>query len=115
MDRHDREQLAERPVIEQRLKHGKIADVLIAERDLELFDFFGHITQAAMHVHDLLGKLPVDSVDFRFGFEIKQAKFKSLLRFILDLLDVVQTLETIPALEPLFYIENIVHELVISL
>jgi len=31
MDRHNGKQLAERPVIEQRLENGKIADVLIAQ------------------------------------------------------------------------------------
>ena len=30
MDRHDREKLAERPMIEERLENGEVADVLIA-------------------------------------------------------------------------------------
>ena len=30
MDRHDREKLAERPMIEERLKDGEVADVLVA-------------------------------------------------------------------------------------
>jgi len=30
VDRHDREQLSERPMIEKRLENGEVADVLIA-------------------------------------------------------------------------------------
>src|SRR3982074_2332499 len=54
MDRHDRKKLTESPVVEERLKDGKIADVLIAERSLEFLHFVGHVTQTAMHVDDLL-------------------------------------------------------------
>ena len=61
MDRHDREKLPERPVIEQRLEDGKVADVLIAQRDFEFLHFIGHIAQAAMHVDDLLRELPVNA------------------------------------------------------
>ena len=46
MDRHDREELPERPVIEQRLEDGEVADVLIAKRSLELLHLFGHVTSA---------------------------------------------------------------------
>src|SRR5205807_5894494 len=63
MNRHDWKKLAERPVIEERLEDGKITDVLIAERSLELFDFFRNITQSAVHVHDLLRELPIKRVD----------------------------------------------------
>ena len=60
-----------------------------------------------MHVHDLLRELPVDGVDLRFRFEIEQAEVERLLRFFLDLLDVVQTLDAIAAFEPLLHIENV--------
>ena len=46
MDRHDREELAERPVIEQRLEDGEVAEVLIAERRLEFLHFFRHVASA---------------------------------------------------------------------
>src|SRR5437016_11536236 len=39
MDGHDWKKLTERPMIEKRLKNGKIADVLVAERSLELLHF----------------------------------------------------------------------------
>ena len=65
VDRHDREQLPERPMIEERLEHREIADVLIAERRLELFHFLWNEAQTFVHGHDLLGQLPVDRVDLR--------------------------------------------------
>ena len=80
MDRHDRKQLAECPMIEQRLEHGEIADVLIAERRFQLLHFVRHITQAAMHVDDLVRDLPVNRVDLRFRFEIEQTEIECLLR-----------------------------------
>jgi hypothetical protein len=113
MDRHDREQLAKRPMIEQRLEHGEIADVLIAERCFQLLHFVRHITQAAMHVHDLMGGLPVNRVDLRFRFEIEQTEIECLLRFLLDLLDVVQTLKTISAFQPLFHVEDVRYQFVV--
>ncbi len=68
-----------------------------------------------MHVHDLLGELPVNGIHLRLRLEIEQAKVKRLLRFFLDLLDVVQTFEAIAALEPLLHIENVADQLVIFL
>ena len=70
-------------MIEQRLEHGKIADVLIAQRCFEVLHFVGHVTQAAMHVHDLMRDLPVNGVDLRFRFEIEQTEIECLLRFLL--------------------------------
>ncbi|KAG0505221.1 MAG: hypothetical protein Udaeo_14420 [Candidatus Udaeobacter sp.] len=55
-------------MIEQRLEHGKIADVLIGERRFQLLHFVRHITQAAMHINDLMRDLPVNRVDLRFRF-----------------------------------------------
>jgi hypothetical protein len=86
---------------------------LIGQRRLKLLHFLGHKTQAAMHVHDLLRELPVNTVDLCFRLELEQAKGERLLRLLLDLLDVVQTLEPVPALEPLLHIKNVADELVI--
>ena len=84
-------------MVEQRLEHREIADVLIAERCLELLHFIRHIAQAAMHIDDLMSNLPVNRVDLCFLFEIEKTEIECLLRFLLDLLDIVQTLETISA------------------
>src|SRR5207237_10404195 len=115
MDRHDWKKLTERPVIEERLEDGKVADVLITQRCLQFLHFLGYKLQAAVHVRDLLGELPVNGVDFRLRFEIEQTEIERLLRFFLDLLNVVQTLDAIAALEPLFHIEYVVNDFVIFL
>src|SRR6266705_3335576 len=115
MDRHDREKLPERPMIEQRLENGKVADVLIPQRNLELLYFFGHKAQAAMHVYNLLCKLPINGLDLRRRFKIKQAEVEHLLRFFLDLLAVMQAFDAVAALQPLFHVENIANESVIFL
>ena len=47
VDRHDGKQLAERPMIEQRLEHGKIAEILVAEAVFQLADFLRHVGLAA--------------------------------------------------------------------
>src|SRR5256714_8982622 len=113
MDRHNRKKLAERPVVEQRLENGKIANVLIPQRDLKLLYFLRHKAQTAMHVHDLLRKLPVNGLDLRFRFQVEQAEIERLLRFFLDLLAVMQALDSVAALQSLFHIEDVAHEFVI--
>src|SRR5438105_5217209 len=102
MDRHDWKKLPERPVIEERLEDGKVADVLITQRCLQFLHFLGYKLQAAVHVRDLLGKLPVNGVDFRLRFEIEQTEIERLLRFVFDVFNVVQTINAIAALESLF-------------
>src|SRR5205085_12394532 len=66
-----------------------------------------------MHVYDLVRELPIDSVDLGFRFELEKAEIKCLLRFFFDLLNVVQTLETIATLQTLFHIENFSDQFVI--
>ena len=51
-----------------------------------------------MHVDDLMGDLPVNSVDLRLRFQIEQTEIECLLRFLFDLFNVVQALEAISAL-----------------
>src|SRR5207248_5562036 len=113
MDRHNGKKLTERPVIEQRLENGKIADVLIPQRDFKLFYFLRHKAQTAMHVHDLLRKLPVNGLDLRFRFQIEQPEIEHLLRFFLDLLAVMEAFYSVTALQSLFHIEDVAHEFVI--
>src|SRR6266403_5381578 len=115
MDRHDWEQLSKGPMIEERLEHGEITDVLIAQRSLELSYFVRHVAQTAMHVDDLLRELPINGLYFCFRFEIEQTEVEHLLRFFLDLLDVVQALDAVAAFEPLFHIKNVAHKFVIFL
>src|SRR5947207_6293865 len=100
-------------MIEQRLEHGEIANVLIPEGCLQLLHFVRHITQATMHVDNLMSDLPVNRVDLRFRFKIEQTEIERLLRFFFDLLDVVQTLKTISAFQPLFHVKNVRYQFVV--
>src|SRR5881394_36513 len=43
------------------------------------------------------------------------AELEGLLRFLLNLFDVVETFDPVPALESLFYIENVAYQFVILL
>ena len=113
VDRHDREQLPERPVIEQRLENGEVADVLIAERRLELLHFLRHVAQALVQGDDLLGELPVDALDLRFALEIEQPEREHLLRLFLDLLRIVQRLAPVVLPQLLLHVEDVADELVI--
>src|SRR5438034_8686897 len=107
MDGHDREKLPERPMIEQRLEHREVANVLIGQGDFEVLHLVRHITQAAMHVDDLMRDLPVNGVDLRFGFEIEQTKIERLLRFLLYLLNVVKAFQAISTLQTLRHVHAV--------
>ncbi len=67
MDRHDRKELAERPVVEKRLEDGKIAEELIAESDFHFLHFLGNVAHATEHLDDLSGDLPIDGLNTGFG------------------------------------------------
>ena len=108
-------ELAERPVIKQRLENRKVADVLVAQRSFKLLYFLGHKAQVAMHIDDLLRELPANGFDLRFGFEIEQPEIEHLLRFFLDVLAVMQALDAVATLKPLFHLENIMNQPVIFL
>src|ERR1017187_805113 len=58
-DRHDGKQLAERPMIEQRLEDREIAEKLIGKAVFKLADFFGHISLPAITLRDLAADFPV--------------------------------------------------------
>src|SRR5439155_16808562 len=70
---------------------------------------------SAMHVDDLMRELPMNGLNLRFRFEIEQAEIEGVLRFFLDLLDVVQALKAIPALQALLHVENLADEFMIRL
>ena len=82
MNWHDGKELAEGPVIEERLKDGEIADVLIAQRSFELLYFVRDKSQTAMHADDLGGQLPVNayrSLLLTRGRATRGRKFAGLL------------------------------------
>ena len=115
VDWHDREQLPERPMIEERLENGKVADVLVAQRSLEFLHFLRHETQPLVQGDDLLRQLPVNTFDLCFALQLEQTEREHLLRFFLDLLRVVQGLASVVAPQLLLHLEHVAHEFVIGL
>src|SRR4029453_5651691 len=105
----------ESPVIKQGLENRKVADVLIAQRSFKLLYFLRHKGPTPMHIHDLLRELPANGFDLGLGLEIEQSEIEHLLRFFLDVLAVMQALDAVAALEPLFHLENIMNQSVIFL
>ena len=71
-----------------------------ASSSLELFYLVRNVAQPAMHVYNLLRQLPVNRVDLGFRLEIEKTHIPSLLRLFLDLLDIVEALDSIRPLQP---------------
>src|SRR5579872_209637 len=94
MNGHDREELPEGPVIEERLEDGEIADVLIGQLRLERLQILGHFAGVGL-LHDHLnffGDLPEQRLHARFDVEVEQAELEHRLRLFFDLLEVVPRL-----------------------
>src|SRR5438309_7845631 len=66
-----------------------------------------------MHVHDLLRELPINGLYLRFRFQIEQSEIEHMLRFFLNLLAIMQALDSVAALQSLFRFKDVAHEFVI--
>jgi len=62
-NRHDGKQLVQRPMIQQRLEDGKIAEILVAEAVFELANFLRRVGLAFVTFHHLAADLPVKVLD----------------------------------------------------
>ena len=56
MDRQDREQLVDGPAVRQRLEHGEVAEISVAEQAVQLRQFFRNVFHLADHAADLSGR-----------------------------------------------------------
>ena len=94
VERGDGEELLERPVVEQRLKDGEVADVLVGEELVEIVELFGLVAGVATFFGDLFADLPID----RFGggaiFEVEVTEVEEGKRLLLFLECVVETFQT---------------------
>jgi len=95
VDRRDGEKLAQRPMIEQRLEDGKIAEELVAERILQVVDFLRGRFRAEVMAHDAFGDLPKKRFHLRLGGQIEQPEIEAGLRVVPDLHRVVEMLAPI--------------------
>ena len=94
-------------MVEQRLEDGEVADVLIAQRDLEFLHFIRDVFHPCAELDDLLRDLPVDRLDLRLALQLQQAEVEHRLRLFLDLLRVVQRLHAILPREIALQIEDV--------
>ena len=94
-DRHDREKLPERPMIEQRLENGKIAKILIAEAVFELADFLGDIAWPVKALDHFLADFPIKRFDLRFVRQVEHAQRKHVLGVFLALGRVMKGLQLV--------------------
>ncbi|MEY5016664.1 MAG: hypothetical protein RIS92_3022 [Verrucomicrobiota bacterium] len=72
IDGHDWEELPERPVIEKRLEHGEVADVLVAEGHFEFLHFVGDELHPFAEFDDAVGDFPKHLFDAGFAIEIEE-------------------------------------------
>src|SRR5216684_1863674 len=116
VDRHDGEELAESPMIEQRLEDGEVADVLIGELDLEVPQILGHFLGIHL-LHDglqLLRDLPEELLDSRLRVEVQQAELEHVLGLLLDLDDVVPALGDRVFAEPVIRVDDLPDQFVVG-
>ena len=95
MDRHDGEELAECPVVEEGLENGEVAEVLVADGDFDFADFLGDVFGVAEKLHDICGDLPIDGLDASLGAEVEKAEVEHRLGAFADFLGVVEILEAV--------------------
>src|SRR5690606_10252012 len=100
VDRHDRERLADRPVVEHRLEHREVAEVLIDEHALELDDL-GRARELLVLLRGLeypVADTPVERLRERPLLERKIAEREQRADVVEPLLGVVIRLEQLARL-----------------
>ena len=95
VDGHNGEELAERPVVEEGLEDGEVAEVLVADGDFDFPDFFGDVFGVAEKLDDVCGDLPVDGFDAGLGAEVEEAEVEHRLGALADFLGVVEVFEAV--------------------
>src|SRR5690606_19732496 len=92
VDRHDREELLDRPHVGRRLEDREVAVVDVGHDVLEVLDLLGDAAQPAAVGHDLLATMPEDTLGLRALAERQIAKLEEALRLLLALYGVVVAL-----------------------
>ncbi len=105
VDRHDGKQLIDGPAVGQRLEHGEIAEVRIAQQAIELGQFFRHVVHAVDHAADLAGDGPEQVLGHGSLFQRQVAGAEQIDGRVEPLLGVVKRLEHVARLE---FVERVV-------
>src|SRR5581483_7603159 len=93
VERGDGEELLQRPVIEEGLEDGKIADVLVGEEGVEVVKFLRLVAGLAILLRDLLADLPENLLGGGAVFQIEVAEVEERKGLFFFLERVVETLE----------------------
>ena len=93
LDRHDGEKLAQRPVVEEGLENGEVAEVLVPEGILDFLNLLGQGLGFVEKLHGARGDLPIDGLDARLRAKIEQTEVEHRLRALADFLGIVEILE----------------------
>jgi hypothetical protein len=83
MDRANREQVLDRPVVRHRLEYGEVTEILVGEVLVQRLDFVRNVFQSGRVLVDHFTDLPKQVFDFRFVFERKETELEHRERFFL--------------------------------
>ena len=97
VERGHGEELFERPVVEERLEDGEVADVLVGEEFFELAELLGLVTGFRSLLVDLRADLPEEAFGGGAVLEVEVAEFEKRVRLLLLLHGVVETFEAAQA------------------
>jgi hypothetical protein len=106
VDRHDGEQLAQGPVIEQRLEHGEIAEVLVAQAVLQLPDLLRDVRLSLEAADHGLADLPVQRLDLGFVLQLHEAEDEHIMGILPPFGGVVKRLQLIQLVEVATHVEQ---------
>ena len=95
VDRHDRKEVADRPVVEQRLEDREVAEILVGELGLERLELFGPLVVGLAQRHDAPADLPEERLDGRLVVEREITVHEQRLCLVLLLERVVVGLERV--------------------
>lgn len=112
---HDRKQLAERPVVEEGLKDGEVAKVLVAEAVFELANLLRDVGLAVKTLHDFEADLPVELFELGLVGQLQQAEREHLVGVLLAFVRVVKGLELVQLRDVLANFEQLLDERVLVL
>ena len=93
VERRDREELLQGPVVEERLEDREIAHVLVGEERRQVVELLGLVAGLLALLGDLLADLPEDLLGRRAVLEVEVAQVEERKRLVLLLEGVVEALE----------------------
>ena len=97
--RHNGEKLSQCPVILQTLEDTEVADVLVAQTVLQLYDFFRDVVAAAEMGNHLLADFPVKCLHLGFIGQFQYAKGEHVVGVLLTVQRVVPGRQLFAAME----------------